>query len=313
MKRIFARMLGIVVLAALLACMAGCGEGQPVSKEGNEETVRIVTSFYPMYVLTLNVTKDIEGVEVVNMAQAQTGCLHDYQLSTADLKVLDTADILVINGAGMESFLDKITEEMPQLKVITASEGIDLLDDEHEMHQAEGAKNPHVWVSPSLAAQEVRTIAAGLAEADGLHAAQYTANAEAFAAELEMLSAEMKTALDTLPHRKIVTFHEAFPYFAREFQLEIAAVVENEPGQEPVAKEMDALIRTIQQEKIPAVFVESQYADTTARLIAEETGAAIYELDLLVLGDEEASAEDVRGAYEKAMRANLAVLMEALQ
>ena len=116
-----------------------------------------------------------------------------------------------------------------------------------------------------------------------------------------------------MPHRKLATFHEAFPYFAREFGFEVAAVIENEPGQEPVASEIDAVIQTIREQQIPAIFVESQYADQTAQLIADETGVNIYELDLVVTGDAEASQEEVRGAYLRAMQNNLAVLMEALQ
>ena len=310
MKRM-RKLLGSGFLLSLLLLTAGCGGSAPAADTNGDMTV--VTSFYPMYVLTLNVTAGIDGVNVVNMAQPQTGCLHDYQLSTADLKVLDAADVLVVNGAGMESFLDKIVEEMPAVQVVTASDGMELLADEHEMHVEEHEVNPHVWVSPSGAAQEVRNIAAGLMAADPAHAEAYAANGEAYAAQLEALAAEMKEGLSPLASRKIVTFHEAFPYFAQEFGFEIAAVVESEPGQEPVAKEIDALIQTMQQEEIPAIFVESQYADTTARLVAEETGAGIYELDLVVTGDTDAPAEEVRGSYEAAMRTNLEVLTEALQ
>lgn len=292
--------------------MIGCGGSKT---EPEEDNLQIVTSFYPMYVLTLNVTDGVEGIEVINMAQPQTGCLHDYQLTTADMKVLDGADVLVINGAGMESFLDKVTEQMPQLQVITATEGMDLLEDTHEMHLEEGeeGKNPHVWVSPSGAAQEALNIAAGLAQADPGHAVQYQENAQKFSEEMQGLKDEMKQQLDTLPHRQMVTFHEAFPYFAREFGFEIAAVIESEPGQEPVAKEIDAVMDVIRKDQIPAVFVESQYTDHTAQMIADETGAKVYELDLVVTGDETQDVDAVRGAYAAAMRKNVAVLMEALQ
>ncbi len=298
--------------AALFLCLLAAGCGTKASSPA-AESFKVVTSFYPVYVLTLNVTAGAEGVEVVNMASPDTGCLHDYQLTTSDMKALDGADVLVVNGAGMERFLDKVTEQMPALQVITATEGMELIEETHDLHMEEFAYNPHVWVSPEKAAEEVLNIAAGLAEADPANAERYSANAADFAAELKTLQADMSTRLAALPNRKLVTFHEAFPYFAEAFGFETAAVVENEPGQEPSAAELDALIRLIRQEQIPAIFVESQYADRSARLIAEETGAQVYTLELMVSGPEELTPEEAHDAYLRAMEENEAVLMEALK
>ncbi len=309
MKKRTGTVTGLMVLFLSILAV-GCGTGSQVP---TAEPFKVVTSFYPMYVLTLNVTAGVEGVEVLNMASPDTGCLHDYQLTTSDMKALDGADVLVINGAGMERFLDKVTEQMPELQVITASEGMTLIEETHDLHMEEFAYNPHVWVSPEGAAVEVLNIAAGLAAADTAHAALYTENAERFAAELTALHADMRSRLDRLPHRELVTFHEAFPYFAAAFGFKIAAVVESEPGQEPSAAELDELIQLIKTEQIPAIFVESQYADRSARLIAEETGAGVYELDLIVTGPTDLSPEEARMAYVQAMRQNEEVLMEALK
>ena len=98
---------------------------------------RIVTSFYLMYIATINITQGIDGVEVTNMTKPQTGCLHDYQLATGDLKTLEKADAFVINGAGMEAFLDKVVNQQKALKIIDASKDIPLLKDGDE-------ENPHV-------------------------------------------------------------------------------------------------------------------------------------------------------------------------
>ena len=99
LKRILIAML--LVLLALGA--AGCGTQQ---QGGHDKKFRIVTSFYPMYIDAINITKGVDGVEVVNMTKPQTGCLHDYQLTTEDMKTLEKADAFIVNGAGMESFLD---------------------------------------------------------------------------------------------------------------------------------------------------------------------------------------------------------------
>ena len=97
----------------------------------------VVTSFYPIYLFALNLTDGLDGVEVHNLAAPGTGCLHDYQLQTGDMKKLAQADVFLINGAGMESFLPGVTDAFPSLPVVNASEGIDLLDDLAREYHAE--------------------------------------------------------------------------------------------------------------------------------------------------------------------------------
>ena len=257
--------------------------------------LRVVTSFYPMYIHVLNVTRDVPGVEVTNLTPQVMGCLHDYQLSPADLVHLMRADVLVVNGAGMESFLDRVARQAPDVRVIRASEGIPLL----------GA-NPHVWVSVTLAIRQVRNIAAGLAALDPEHAAAYGANADAYGRRLEALRERMRAGLKDLKHRDIITLHEAFPYFAQEFGLRIAGVVEREPGSEPGAKELAETIRLVRARGVTALFAEPQYPRSSADVIATETGAKVYMLDPAVSGAPEADA------YIRAMETNLRVLQEAL-
>ncbi len=291
-------MLAAVLAAILALALGGCG----ATPAGKNTGFRIVTSFYPMYVFTRNITDGIDGVSVTNMTEPQTGCLHDYQLRPSDLASLEQADAFILNGAGMEAFLDRVTDQYPDLPLIEAAAGIQLLTDEA------GEPNPHVWVGVSGAIGEVRNIAEGLAAADRSHAEAYRANAAAYTTRLEALSKEMHDALDALPNRTIVTFHEAFPYFAEEFDLEIAAVIEREPGSEPGAGELADNIRLIKETGIRALFAEPQYAPRAAQTIADETGATVYSLDPFVTGDTDSPAD----SYEITMRANLAVLKKAL-
>ena len=159
---------------ALLALLAtGC------AAQTNGQTT-IVTSFYPMYVLTLNVTDGIDGVTVQNMAEQNVGCLHDYQLQTRDMVTLEGADALVINGGGMEQFMDKVLTLRADLPVIDASEGIAMFPsdethdhDAHAHDEHDELYNAHVWLDPSRAIKQVQNIADGLAEADPAHAAAY--------------------------------------------------------------------------------------------------------------------------------------------
>ncbi len=294
------------VVFFLLICVvafAGCGTNQSADKQKEDGKFKIVTSFYPMYVATINITKGIDGVEVKNMTKPQTGCLHDYQLTPADLKTLEKANAFIVNGAGMEAFLDKVVKQQEKLKIIDASKEIDLLKDGTE-------DNPHVWVSITNAIKQVRNIEEQLSAADPKHADQYKENADAYAAKLENLKQDMHAAVDSLPNKNIVTFHEAFPYFAKEFNLNIVAVIEREPGSDPTPKDIEETVDKVKSLNIKALFVEPQYPEGAAQTISKESGAKVYTLDPVVTGDADENAAD---AYINAMKKNAQVLQEALQ
>ena len=292
-----------LLLLVLSIALVGCGGANQTAEKKTAEPFRIVTSFYPMYVATINITDGVDGVEVYNMTKPQTGCLHDYQLMTDDMKTLEKADAFVINGAGMEDFMDKVTEQQKKLKVIDASRGIELI------HDDEG-DNPHVWLSVTDAIQQVRNIADQLKEADPAHADAYEKNAAAYIEKLTALKSEMHAALDNVPHKDIVTFHEAFPYFAKEFNLNIIGVVEREPGTEPTPTELQETIEQVNALPSKVLFTEPQYSPAAAETIARETGAKIYTLDPVVTGE---ATPAVKNAYIDTMKANMKVLQEALQ
>ena len=300
------KILSLLMLVLSLA-LVGCGGTDKAAEKPADkqpaQPFRIVTSFYPMYVATINITQGVDGVEVHNMTKPQTGCLHDYQLMTEDMKTLENADAFVINGAGMEDFMDKVTEQQKNLKVIDASRGIKLIHDEE-------GDNPHVWLSVTDAIQQVRNIADQLKKADPAHADAYEKNAAAYIEKLTSLKTEMHAALDNVPHKDIVTFHEAFPYFAEEFHLNIIGVVEREPGTEPTPTELQETVEQVKGLSAKALFTEPQYSPAAAETIARETGAKIYTLDPVVTGEATPAAKD---AYLDTMRKNMNTLKEALQ
>ena len=297
------------VLCALTAVLSllltGCGGQQAQREAAKDGEFVIVTSFYPIYIEVLNITEGVEGVKVVNMTKPQTGCLHDYQLTTEDLKTLEGADALVVNGAGMESFLDKVTAQQQNLKIIDASRS----DNIHLLKEGE-EDNPHVWLSVTYAIEQVKAITSQLCEADPKHEKQYRDNAMAYVVKLMDLREEMHGELDSLPHKDIVTFHEAFPYLAKEFRLNIVSVIEGEPGTEPAPKELEELIAKVQGLPVKVLFTEPQYSPAAAETIARETGARLYQLDPVVTGESSPEAKD---AYIDTMRKNMKVLKEALQ
>ena len=287
----------------LIGCLlpAGCGTRHAMQKD--DGAFHIVTSFYPIYIDVINLTDGIDGVTVTNMTKPQTGCLHDYQLTTEDMKTLEHADAFVVNGAGMESFLGKVIKMQDGLTVVDASRGISLLTDD-------GEPNPHVWLSITKNIEQVKNIRDQLKEADPAHADAYEKNAATYLAKLEAMKTEMHATLDDVPHKDIVTFHEAFPYFAEEFHLHILGVIEREPGADPSPAELEKTMEQVKALPVKVLFTEPQYSPAAAETIARETGARIYELDPVVTGVATPEAKD---AYLMAMRKNMETLKAALQ
>lgn len=293
-----------IVLAISTMFLAGCGRDNKQNNTATNKNFVVVTSFYPMYISTINITRDVPGVEVINMTKPQTGCLHDYQLVPDDVQKLEKASAFVVNGAGMEAFLDKAVKQQPKLKIVDASKGIVLLKNES------GEENPHVWVSVSNAIIQVKNIAEQLAALDPANAEKYKSNADVYTKKLESLREDMHSNLDNVKIKDIITFHEAFPYFAKEFNLNIIDVIEREPGTEPSPKELEETIDKVKQLNVKALFAEPQYPAKAAEVIAKETGAKVFILNPAVTGESKPDAYD---DYIIIMKKNLDVLKEALQ
>lgn len=281
----------------------------------------VVTSFYPIYLFTLNLTDGLEGVTVANMAGVNTGCLHDYQLQTSDMKLLAKADLFLINGAGMESFLEDVTGTFPNLPVVDASAGIELMaaesenesfDHDHdgdEDHNHAHEYNAHVWLDADNAQIMVTNLAQGLMDAMPDRADAIAANRDAYLARLQALDAQVTERLSRVERRDIITFHEAFPYFARAYGLNVAAVVNREHDDALSPARLAELVGIVKELGVPPLFVEPQYKDLAATTIASETGAQVYTLDPVVTGP----AEDVPLTYyEDVMLQNVQTLEEAL-
>ena len=274
----------------------------------------VVASFYPIHLFARNLLDGIDGVEVTSLAEPTSGCLHDYQLQTGDMKALARADVFLINGAGMEGYLEGVFEAFPALPVVDASQGVTLLEDcsdhghDEDGHDHDHAFNAHIWLDAENAALMVANLAEGLIAALPQHADAIAANRDAYIARLTALDAELTAALSALPRKEIITFHEAFPYFAEAYGLHVAAVINRDPDDALSPRQLAELCKTVQALGAPPLFVEPQYEDMAAATISRETGAPLFTLDPIVTGPANAPLTH----YEDVMRQNLAVLLQAL-
>lgn len=262
------------------------------------EPLHVTTSFYPLYIAALNVTDGIDAIDLANMAPVSAGCLHDYQLTTTDRRVLSDSDVIILSGTDTEAFLDTLLPTLPAA-VVDAGAGISLLGSRTD-------QNTHIWVSLPGMMRQVQNIADGLSEIDPDNAAAYQENAAAYIKKLEALYSEMQETLAPFAGTPIVTFHEAFDYFARDFNLRIVATVQSHHGSAPSARELASLADTIEQEGVRALFAEPDYEDPSVDTLSRETGLPIYLLDPATGG---ALSMD---AYLDIMRQNMNTLAEAL-
>lgn len=311
------RSLFLVCCAALLLCRP--------EAQATDRTLHILTSTFPLYQITRNITLGDNGVEVELMIPAQMGCPHDYALTPQDMRKLARADVLITNGLGMEEFLGApVRKANPNLTLIDSSHGIKQVlpstktaEDEHDhapkthgheaYRDAHGA-NPHLFASPRMAALLTANIANALAEFHPAGAAVYTANGQAYSQRLNRLADEMAALGKRLDNNRIVTQHGVFDYLARDMGLEVVAVVQAHAGQDPSAAEILAIVKTIRAKKAGAIFTEPQYPEAVGATLAKEAGIATARLDPAATGPEQAPLD----YYEQVMRANLNTLEQTL-
>ena len=308
----------------LCFCLALFGAVLP-AQANQEEKIFLCTTF-PIFQITRNVVGEAGPVQVQLLVSAALGCPHDYALSPQDMRRLIRADALIVNGLGLEEFLGaQVRMAHPDLTVIDSSAGVkeilqysepgggpgdhddEAVDKGHD-HDRHAGPNPHLFASPRQVARLAMNIAGALAKLDPAHANTYLDNGKAYALSMTRLADEMAALGRRLANNRIVTQHGVFDYLARDMGLEVVAVVQAHPGQDPSAAEMLDLIRTAREKKAGAVFTEPQYPSRVGQTIAREAKIADALLDPAASGPEMAPLD----YYERVMRQNLLALERAL-
>lgn len=293
-KRKYGFVAGLLIAIAVVSLsLTGIYVNQREKGE-QEDTFRVVTSFYPMYIASMNIVDGVDNVVLENLSEPQTGCLHDYQLTPADMVLLSQADVFVVNGGGIENFLTEIAARYPNLTIINAGESVEMLED-----------NAHAWMNPVDYQIQVSAIAEGLAEADESHANVYLANADAYCEKVQNLIDEYSD-LEQAAGQKVVLFHEAYEYITEEWGLEVAYILDLDEERQVSAGEAAEVVRAIKEEDAKVILAEKRYGEEMAENMKREAGAKVVYLDTCVRGDYE------KDAYLDAMESNLKLLKEAL-
>lgn len=270
----------------------------------------VATSFYPVYIFTLNLLNDIDDIGVECMAEQSVGCLHDYTLTAKDAKLLSDARVLVINGAGMESFLEDAFQSVENLNVIDSSLNIDTAcKEEHHREENEHHhyENSHIWLSLGNAEVQVENIRNGLVKEFPEYEKEIEDNYSAYIERLSALEEERKSILLQINDMKIISFHGAYEYLAQDLGIDVCHTIESDEGYEPSAKELAALSREIKDKNIKALFVDPNYSGSAAEILGRETNTEIYVVNPIISGEETLTA------YEDIMKENYKTILKAVK
>lgn len=310
--------LGLVSFMLLLMStliLSGCGNSKVNIQNSNMgsssdsgKKLTVYTSFYPMYDLTKKVGGD--KINLKNLVPAGTEP-HDWEPTPSDMGNLEKADILIYNGAGMEAWLDKVLKSINNKKLVTveASKGLKLLDNPNKDENL--TYDPHVWLNPMLAKQEMEAIKNALVSADPLNKEYYEKNYNDNAQKLDQLDQEYKKTLGALSKKDIVVAHQAFGYLCNAYGLNQVAIEGLAADSEPSPARMAEIVNFIKEKQLKYVFFEELVSPKVAQTIAQETGATaavLNPLEGLSEADQKAGKD-----YFSVMKDNLEVLKKALQ
>jgi len=312
----------LLLMAVLtLSGSGGCNQSNtnstsnqtPQPQEAVEKT-QVVATILPMYLFTKAVAGDVADVSIIVPPTTE---VHDYQSKPDDVKAISTARILVKNGLGLEEFLDNTIKnaENPNLVKIDASQGIKILEeispvdktvtekgdsDGHDHVHDHGEGNPHVWLDPVLAKQQVTNIRNGLIAADPANTTAYEANAAAYIQELDNLHGEFQQTLQKTPNCTFITFHDAFPYLAKRYNLKQVAVVQI-PEDQLSPTDVQRTVKAVKKYQAKALFSEPGVDNKLLTSLAEDLKLTVRNLDSLESATEEIKPE----YYFKVMKTNL--------
>lgn len=290
----------VLIIIALALLLPGCSYQQ--------EDAQIAATTLPVYEFTLRLCEGT-GLSVTRLVTESVSCLHDYSLQVRQMRAIESAELIVLSGAGLEEFLEEALTGAEN--TLDASENIPLIcgghehdhGEENEGHSGHHHENdPHIWLSPSNAKIMAQNICAGLSAQYPQHSQILSENLSTLLDDLDALNTYGQAALADLNCREMITFHDGFAYMAEAFDLTILEAVEEESGSEPSAEELIHLIEITEHHNLPAIFTERNGSVSAAQIISAETGVPCYALDMAMAGD----------SYFEAMYHNIDILKEAL-
>lgn len=289
-------------LAMILMLALACARPAKRAPARDTRPILVMASITPLADFVRHVGGDRVQVTVLVPPGSSP---HTFEPTPEQVKRLARADLLVLNGVGLEFWADKMVQSAgnPNLRVVVTAEGLDILQTADEEGNVGG--NPHVWLDPINAALQVARIRDALVQVDPQGKEVYLKNGARYIEDLKALDRDIMLSVAQFREKRFVAFHRAWVYFARRYGLKQAAVIERTPGSEPSPGDIARVVETIRRIGAKAIFAEPQLSPRVAEAIATETGARVLFLDPL--------GEPPDYDYIRTMRHNLAQLEKALK
>jgi zinc/manganese transport system substrate-binding protein len=316
------RLAGSLAFAFVISA---CGAPRPAAEsQPSPKALQVVTTFLPITLFTRAVAGDCATVKPLI---PPTLGPHDFQAKPGDLVALRGARVLVKNGLEMEGFLDKLirSADNPSLKIIDSSRNVATLEAQengndqghhgnhshahaHDHGHDHGAINPHIWLDPLRAVQQVENIRDGLVKADPGCAEGYKRNAAAYVAQLRQLDADFKRELRPYSGRTFIAFHDFAPYFAQRYGLKADYLVDI-PEVNPSPADLQRVASEVKKTQLKALLSEPQEGNRSFNALAKDLGVKVAVFDPMETASDQASRNS--GTYFEVMRRNLADLLKA--
>ena len=288
-----------IILIVLIISALFLGKTKKVN-ENDENQFKIVTSFYPMYIIALNITDGAENIKLENMADVSVGCLHEYTLVTKDLVKLENADVFIQNGLGVELFMDKVISNYPNINIIDSSVNV---QDENVMHE-DDEENGHIWLNIDNYITQVQTISEGLCTLDSKNVDIYRKNTDEYIKKLEKLKEEYDSFEFT--NKTVISFNEAFEYLLDYLNIETIEIKTEGEESTMSAKTLSEIIDKANEENITTILLDKNDNTRDAKIIENETNCTIQNLNSGLYGNFE------KDAYINQMYENLQKLQALL-
>jgi zinc transport system substrate-binding protein len=273
----------------------------PPAQTGTQ--ISVVVSFYPLAFFTQQIGGDVVDVHTLVSPGIEP---HDFEPTPQDIVRIQKAKLLVYNGAGLETWVPRITVELPVDKIVNTSTDIELI----QTSKQPTSYDPHVWLNPHLATQQVDAITAGLVKVDPDHKETYQKNATFLKTKLGNLDGQFHQGLEHCQLRTIVTSHDAFEYLAQEYHLNVTSIAGLSPDEEPTPQKLAEISKLVKAQLIKYIFFETLVSPKLAQTVAQETGAQTISFNPLegLTTEEIAQGQDYFSVQEQ----NLKHLRQAL-
>jgi ABC-type Zn uptake system ZnuABC Zn-binding protein ZnuA len=260
----------VLALVALALLAAGCGRG-PGPSDATAGRIRVVATT----TILADIVRQVGGDRVtVESLVPKGGEAHTFDPTPSDVRRVVEADLIVMNGLGLDGWLLGLIEDAgATAPVVALGEGLPT-----DRYVRDGGQvNPHLWLDVANGRAYATRVATELEGIDPAHASQIAASATAYDARLASLDGDIRARLAAIPaaDRAVISFHDAFPYFARAYGLTIDGTVVDAPGQDPSAAQVESLIAEIRAKGVRAILAEAQFSDKLVRAIADESGATV--------------------------------------